>query len=72
MIYKDKYNREIKDGDTLLSQFKDEVEPSGFNKVVSKVRLCFWSKIEQRYIPFLETEKEEIITNTEIINNDIK
>lgn len=67
MNWKDKYDRDIKDGQTLLGTYEDSVEPSGFMKCVNKVRLCFWCDNENRFIPFKEQYVNGKIDNLEII-----
>jgi len=69
--YIDKYKKEIKDGDILLFSHEDSVQPSGFSKYITNVELCFWSDIEERYIPFSEIYDEELLEEAEIVINSI-
>lgn len=71
MEYLDKNKKEITDGDTILFVHEDNVEPGGFNKRVSNVKLCFWSGIEKRYIPFSEAYEEGNINDGEVIYNSV-
>lgn len=48
----------IQDGDVLLFTHEDSVEPTGQNKYITNVALCFYSDIEKRYIPFSEGNRE--------------
>lgn len=72
MKYKDTNNINIKDGDALLFTLEDELEKTGFNKYVTDVQLCFWSKNENRYIPFSEQYETTFIKETEIVRNQVK
>lgn len=72
MEYQDKFKQVVKDGSTILFSLEDSVEPSGFNKVVSSVKLCFWSNIEKRYIPFSENYNGSNLDDLEVIKNDLK
>ena len=71
MKYHDTNNNEIKDGDVLLFSLEDKVEKSGFNKFVTDVQLCFWSKIEKRYIPFSEQYDHSFIKECEVVKNEV-
>lgn len=71
MIYRDKNNNEIKDGDAILVSLQDSQEKTGYNKFVTDVELCFWSKIENRYIPFSEVYDHNYIEVAEIVKNHV-
>lgn len=71
MEIKDKNGIEIKDNNILLLTYEDSVEPTGYNKVATNVKLCYWSDIEERYIPLSELNQEGIIVEGEIIKNSI-
>ncbi len=70
MKYHDQNKKQIIDGDTILFVNEDKVEPNGFSKTVSNVKLCFWSDIEKRYIPFSELYEIELI-DAEVIHNSV-
>lgn len=72
MIYRDKNNIEIKDGENILFSLEDIVEPSGYNKYATNVELCFWSEIEKRYIPFSEQYNQTFIKDCEKIKVECK
>ena len=71
MKYHDTNNNEIKDGDALLFSLEDNIEKTGFNKFVTDVQLCFWSKNEKRYIPFSEQYDRNYIKESEIVKNQV-
>lgn len=71
MIWRDKENNEIKDGNALLFTLEDKVEKTGFNKFVTDVQLCFWSENEKRYIPFSEQYDHNFIKESEIVKNQV-
>ncbi|AUS06461.1 hypothetical protein [Pseudotamlana carrageenivorans] len=71
MTFRDKNNRDIKDGDAVIFTHEDSVEPTGFNKRVTEERLCFWSAIEGRYIPFKEVYDFPLIKDAERVRNDL-
>ena len=68
MIHLDKNKQEIKDSDGLLLTHEDSVEPTGYSRYVTNVKLCFWSENEKRYIPFSEIDEESVIAEGEVIN----
>ena len=68
MIYLDKNKQEIKDNDGGLLTHEDSVEPTGYSRYVTNVKLCFWSENEKRYIPFSEIAEESVIVEGEVVN----
>jgi len=68
MTFHDKNGKYIKDDDLILFTHEDSVEPSGESKYASLVKLCFWSDIEKRYIPFSEVYDSAPVKSGEIIN----
>lgn len=71
MIYEDKNNISIKDDDIIVFSHPDSQEPTLFNKRATNVKLCFWSKNEQRYIPFSDVFDQHI-EEAEIVHNSIE
>lgn len=71
MKYHDKNNKEIKNEDVILFSLEDEMEPTGYNKFATDVKLCFWSENEKRYIPFKENFTHTHIPEVERINHQI-
>lgn len=72
MKYFDLNKKEIQNDDTVLFSHEDSQEPSGFNRRVSNVKLCFWSEIERRYIPFSEVYSNPNIKDVEVITNSVE
>ena len=69
MIYLDKNKQEIKDSDGILLTHEDSVEPTGYSRYVTNVKLCFWCENEKRYIPFSEIyEQSATQEECEVIN----
>ena len=68
MIYQDKNKKEIKDGDGILFTHEDSVEPKGYSRYLTNVKLCFWSQNEKKYIPLSEIDEKSVIVEGEVIN----
>lgn len=71
MTYRDRNNQDIKDGDAVIFTHEDSVDPKGIKKRVTDVRMCFWSAIEGRYIPFKEVYDHTFIKDAERVRNDL-
>jgi len=69
MEFKDQSERVIKDGDALLFSVEDSLEPSGYGRFVTDVKLCCWCANEKRYIPLSEHTTENGLTGVDIIQD---
>ena len=44
------------------------VEPTGYSRYLTNVKLCFWSQNEKKYIPLSEIDEKSVIVEGEVIN----
>ena len=71
MKYIDKKGKVIKDGQLIVFRLPDQVQPKGYYMVASNVKLCFWSKNENRYVPFSDNYSQKLIKDAEIVDNSV-
>lgn len=71
MDFIDQNNTLINDGDALLFSHEDKLEPSGYSRYITNVRLCFWSENEKRYIPLIEQYKDGVVDESEVVINSV-